>query len=104
MSKNPIIPNRLMVCENRVLRRIFGPKKDEVMGGWRRLHIEELHNFYSSPKYNYNDQLKDDEMARACSTNGDKQNSYRILVGKLEGKRPLGIPRHRWVYNIKMDL
>jgi hypothetical protein len=46
----------------------------------------------------------DDEMDRACSTNGEKKNAYRILMGKSEGKRPLGRPRRRWVYNIKMDL
>jgi hypothetical protein len=58
---------------------------------------------YSSPaKYNYNDRVKDDEMGRACSTNGEKRNAYRILVGRAEGKRPLGRPRHRWVDNIKI--
>jgi hypothetical protein len=51
-----------------------------------------------------NDQVKEDEMGRACSTNGEKRNAYRILVGNPEGKRPLGRPRHRWVDNIKMDL
>jgi hypothetical protein len=50
------------------------------------------------------DQVKEDEMGRACSTNGEKRNGYRILVGKPEGKRPLGGPRHRWVDNIKIDL
>jgi hypothetical protein len=74
--------HRLRVFENRVLRRIFGLKRDEVTGGWRKLH---------------------NEMARACSTNGEKRTAYRILVGKPEGKRPLGRPRHRWVGNIKMD-
>jgi hypothetical protein len=48
--------------------------------------------------------IKEDEMGRACSTNGEKRNAYRILVGKPEGKRPLGRPRRRWVDNIKMDL
>jgi hypothetical protein len=55
---------------------------------------EELHKLYSIPKYN--NQVKDDEMGRECSTNGSKRNAYMILVGKPEGKRPLGIPRHRW--------
>jgi hypothetical protein len=50
------------------------------------------------------DQVKEDEMGRACSTNGEKRNAYRILAGKPEGKRPLGRPRRRWVDNIKMDL
>jgi hypothetical protein len=84
----------------------LGPKRDEVTGGWRKLHNEELQNLYSSPKYNYeyNDQVKENEMGRACSTNGEKRNAYRILVGKREGKRPLGRPRRRWVDNIKMNL
>jgi hypothetical protein len=83
--------------ENMMLRRISGPKRDEVMGGWRKLHTEELHNLYS-------DQVKEDEMGRTCSTNGAKRNAYRILVGKPEGKKSLGRSRRRWVDNIKMDL
>jgi hypothetical protein len=55
-------------------------------------------------KYNQNDQVKEDEMGRACSTNGEKRNAYKILVGNPEGKRPPGRPRRRWVDNIKMDL
>jgi hypothetical protein len=58
------------VFENRVLRRIFGPKRDDVTGVWRKLHNEELHNLYSSPNIIFNDQVKEDEMGRACSTNG----------------------------------
>jgi hypothetical protein len=58
---------KVRVFENRVLRRIFGPKRDEVMGGWRKLHYEELHNLYSY------DQVKEDEMDRACSTNGGEE-------------------------------
>jgi hypothetical protein len=92
------------VCENRVLRRIFGPKRDEVTGGWRKLYNEEFHNLYSSPSIIKNVQDKEDEMGRACSTNGEKRNAYRILVGKPERKRPLGRPRRSWVDNIKMDL
>jgi hypothetical protein len=93
------------VFEKRVLRTIFGPKRDEVTGDWRKLHNEGLHNLYSSPNIiTYNDQVKEDEMGRACSTNGENWNAYRILVGKPEGKRPLGRPRRRWVYNIKIDL
>jgi hypothetical protein len=78
------------VFEKRVLRRIFGPKRDEVTGDWRKLNNEELHNLY--------------EMRRACSTNGEKRNACRIVVGKPEGKRPLGRPRRRWVDNIKINL
>jgi hypothetical protein len=59
---------------------------------------------YIFSKYNYNDQVKEDVMRRACSTNWEKLNACRILVGKPEGKRPLGRPRRRWVDNIKMYL
>jgi hypothetical protein len=55
-------------------------------------------------KYNYHYQVKEDDMGKACSTNGEKRNAYRILVGKPEGKRPLGSPRRRWEDNIKIDL
>jgi hypothetical protein len=84
------------------LRRIFGPKRDGVMGGWRRLHNEELHNSYCS-QYNQNDQVKDDARDKTCNMNWEK-NAYRILVGKSEGKRPLEGPRCRYVDNIKRDI
>jgi hypothetical protein len=67
------------VFENKVLV-IFGLKRKEVGGGCRKLHTEEL---TISARYNWNDHLKDDEMGRACRTNGDKRNIYRILVGKI---------------------
>jgi hypothetical protein len=81
------------VFEKRVLRRIFGPKRDEVTGDWRTLHNEEFHNLYSSP----NRMIKSRRMrwARHVARRGEKRNAYRILVGKPEGKRPLGRPRHR---------
>jgi hypothetical protein len=94
--------HRLKVFENRVLMRTFGPRSDEVTGGWRKLHNEELHDLYSFSKYN--DLVEEDEMGRACRTNGGKRNAYMLLVGKPEFKRPLGRPRRRWVDNIKMDL
>jgi hypothetical protein len=77
------------VFENRLLRRVFGPKRNEVTREWRKL---------------YNSQVVEDEMGWACSTNGGKKNAYRLLVGKREGKRPLGRPIRRWVDNIRMYL
>jgi hypothetical protein len=92
------------VFENRVLRRIFGPKRDDVTGDWRKLHNEEIHNSYSSP--NIIRMIKSRRMRWAgnVARMGETRNAYRILVGKPEGKRPLGRPRCRWVDNIKMDL
>jgi hypothetical protein len=60
----------MSVFENRALRRIFGPKREEVTGSWRKPHNEELHSLYSIPSKNLNDQVKEDEVGRACSTNG----------------------------------
>jgi hypothetical protein len=95
--------HRLRVFENRVLRRIFGPKRDEVTGGWRELHNEELHNLYSSPSIIRVIKSRRMRWAGIAARMGEKRNAYRILVGKPEGKRPLGKPRRRWVDNIKMD-
>jgi hypothetical protein len=83
--------------ENRVLRRIFGPKRDLMTGGWRKLHNEELHNLYSSP--NIIRMMKSRRMRWAghVARRGEKRNACRILVGKPEGKRPLGRSRPRWV-------
>jgi hypothetical protein len=86
-----------------VLRRIFGAKGDEVKRGWRKLHNKELHNIFFA-KHNYNDQVMKDEMGRACSTQGEKRNAYRIFVGRPEGKRPLGRYKCRWEDNIKLYL
>jgi hypothetical protein len=83
---------------------IFGPKRDEVTGGWRKLYNEELHNLYSLPSVIRMIKSKEDEITGYVAQMGAKSNAYRILVGKPEGKRPLGRPRCRWVYNIKMDL
>jgi hypothetical protein len=92
------------VFENRVLRRIFGPKRDEEMGDWRKLHNDELHNLYSSP--NIIKMIKSRRMRWAghVTRMGEMRNAYMILVGKPEGKRPLGRPRHRWLDNSKIDL
>jgi hypothetical protein len=91
------------VFENRVLRRIFGPKRDEVMRDWRKLNNEELHNLYSSP--NIIRMIKSRRMGWTGheARMGEKRNAYRILVGKPEGKRELG-RRRRWTNSIKIDL
>jgi hypothetical protein len=96
--------HRLNVFENRVLRRIFGQKRDEVTGGWRKLHNEELHNLYSSPSIIRMIKSRRMRWAGNVARMGAKRNPYRILVGKPEGKIPLGRPRRRWVDNITMDL
>jgi hypothetical protein len=84
-----------------MLRRIFGPKRDEVMGDWRKLHNEELHNLYSSP---YIIKIKSRRM-RACSTNGgDEEYTYIGYWRESQKQIPLGRPRRRWVDNIKTDL
>jgi hypothetical protein len=87
--------HRLRVFENRVLRRIFGPKRDEVTGSCRKLHNEELHNLYCSP--NVIRMIKSRRMRWAghVARMEEKRNAYRILMVKPEGKRPLGRPRSR---------
>jgi hypothetical protein len=92
------------VFENRVLRRIFGPKRDEVTGEWGKLHSEELHILYSSP--NIIRQIKSRRMRWAGHVErmGEERNVDRDLMGKPEGNRPLGRPRHRWEDGIRMDL
>jgi hypothetical protein len=92
------------VFEIGMLRRIFGPRSDEVTGDWRKLHNDELHNLYSSP--NIIRMMKSRRMRWAghVARIEEPRNPYRILVGKQEGKRPLGRPRRWWVNNIKMDL
>jgi hypothetical protein len=92
------------VLENRVLRRIFGPKRDEVMGEWRNLHNEELRDLYSSPSVIRIIKWRRMRWAGHVARIGEKRNAYRLLVGKPEGKRPLGRPRRRWVDKIRMDL
>ena len=95
---------KLRVFENMVLRRIFGPRRDEVMGEWRRLHNEELNDLYSSPNIARLIKSRRMRWAGHVARMGEERGAYRVLVGKPEGKRPLGRPRHRWVDNIRMDL
>jgi hypothetical protein len=90
--------------ENRVLRTIFGPKRDEVTGEWRKLHNEELHNLYSSPNMIRTIKSRRMRWVGHVARMGKKRNAYRILVGKPEGRRPLGRPRRRSVDSIKIDL
>jgi hypothetical protein len=92
------------VFENRVLRRIFRPKRDEVTEEWRKLHNEELRDLYSSPSIIRIIKSRRMRWAGHVERMGEKRKVYRLLVGRLEGKRPLGRARRRWVYNIRMDL
>jgi hypothetical protein len=87
-----------------VLRRIFGPKRDEVTGEWRRLHNKELYALYSSPKIIRVMKSRRLRWAGHVAGTGERRGAYRALVGKPEGRRPLGRPRRRWEDNIKMDL
>jgi hypothetical protein len=89
---------------NRVLRRIFGPRRDEVTGDWRKLHNEELHNLDSSSNIIKMIKSRCMRWAGNVARMGATRNAYRIFVGKPEGKRPLGRPRRTGEENIKNDL
>jgi hypothetical protein len=89
--------HRLRVFENRVLRRIFGPKRDEVTRKWRKLHNVELRDLYSLPSIIRIMKLRRMRSAGHVARMGEKRNAYRLLVRTPEGKRPLGRPRCRWV-------
>ena len=89
--------------ENMVLRRVFGPKRDEITGEWRKLHNEELNDLHCSPNIVRVIKSRKIRWAGHAARMGE-QGVYRISVGEPEGKRPLGRPRRRWEDNIKMDL
>ena len=95
---------KLRLFENMVLMRIFGCRRDEVTGEWRRLHNEELNDLYCSP--NIVRVIKSTRITWAghVARMGEERAVYRVLVGKPEGRRPLGRPRRRWVDNIRLDL
>jgi hypothetical protein len=92
------------VLENRVLRKILGHKGEEVAGDWRRLHNEELHNLYASLNTIRFIKSRRMRLAGHVGRMEAMRNSYKILVGKCEGKRLLGRPRRRWEDDIRMNL
>jgi hypothetical protein len=96
--------HRLRVYENRVLRRIFGPKKEDMTGEWRKLHNEELRDLCLSPSIIRIIESRRMRWAGYVARMVAKRNAYRLLVGKPEGKRPLGRASQRWVDNIKKCL
>jgi hypothetical protein len=96
--------HRLRVFENILLRKIIGPKRDEVTGEWRKLHNKELRDLYSSPIIVRVIKSRSMKWAGHVERTWEKRNVYRLLVGKPEGRRTLGRPRLRWVGNIRMNL
>jgi hypothetical protein len=93
----------LRLFENRVLRRVFGAKRHDVTGKWRKLHEEELHDLYSSPNIVQVIKSKQMRWMEHVAQMGEERGVYRVLAGKPEGKRPLGKPRNRWE-DIRMDI
>ena len=95
---------KLRVFENMVLRRIFGPRRDEVTGEWGRLHNEELNDMYTSTNIVREIKSRRLRWAGHVARVGEERRVYRLLLGKTAIRRPLGRPRRRWVDNIRMDL
>jgi hypothetical protein len=95
--------HRLRVFENRVLRKIFGPKRKED-GPWRKLHNNELHSLYSSPNIVRVIKSRRMRWVGHVAHMGERKSIYRVLVGRPESKKPLGRPRRRWEDDIKLDL
>jgi len=95
---------RLRVFQNRKLRRVFGPKRDEVKGEWRKLYNDELKELYSTPNILRVVKSRRMKWAGHVARMGEGRVVYSVLLGKPEGKKPLGRPRRRWEENIKMDL
>jgi len=95
---------KLRVFQNRVLRRIFGPRMDEVTREWRKLHKEELKDLYSSPNIVRVIKSRRMRWAGHMVRMSYDRGVYRVLVGIPEGRRPIGRPKRRWVDNIRMDL
>jgi hypothetical protein len=94
---------RLRFFENRVLRKIYGPKREEDRS-WRKLHNDEVHSLYSLPNIVRVIKSRRMRWAGHVARMGKGKGVYRVLIGRPEGKRPLGRPRRRWEDNIKMDL
>ena len=95
---------KLRVFENMVLRRIFGPRRDEVTGEWTRLHNEELNDLYCSPNIVRVIKSRRMRWAGHVARMGEERGTYTVLLEKPEGRRLLGRPRRRWVDNNRMDL
>jgi hypothetical protein len=104
-----IFPVELYGCErneavsNKVLGKVCGPNRNGVTGGWRKLHNEELRDLYTSPSIIRIIKWRRLRLVGHIARMGEKRTAYRLLVRKPEGNRPLGRPRCRWIYNIKMD-
>ena len=94
----------MWVFENRLMRKIFGPRRDEVTGEWRRLYYEELNDLYSSPNILRMIKSRRKRWAVHVARIGGESGVYRILVMKPEGRKSMGRPRRRWVENIRTDL